>query len=434
MSASQRLSYSANLRFGLVAALLCSALATLVLTTIVHAATTISVTSTADSIANDGVCTLREAIIATNTQNASGATAGECPAGTGTDTIMLPAGTYTLTISGHNEDNAATGDLDIKANTTIAGAGQSTTIIDGNQIDRVFDIFTGFSVTISDLTVRNGSPSSPFNGAGIQNRGTLSLTHVSISDNVNGPGGIGGGIYNEGALTLNTCTVSGNIAEGNGAGIASNGGSVTLNRTSITGNTISGGSGVYGAGIYASGTLTIVDSTISNNSDNSGSGGGISSSGPLSITDSTVSNNTSRSGGGGGIASTGGLTLTGSTISGNTAQTSGGGIALNGTATITDSIVTNNTSSTNGGGIEIQISNALVTIANSSIGSNTGAGIDNGGILSISRSTISGNTVSNGNGGGIANTHSLSITESTISGNSAGNGGGIYNTVIASRR
>lgn len=65
-----------------------------------HAASTIVVNSTADSIANDGVCTLREAIIAANTDTASGAAAGECIAGSGADTInfaITGSASYTLT-------------------------------------------------------------------------------------------------------------------------------------------------------------------------------------------------------------------------------------------------------------------------------------------------------------------------------------------------
>src|SRR5262249_54256869 len=55
----------------------------------VHAAT-ITVNSIADAIANDGQCTLREAIIAANTNIASGAAAGECAAGgAGLDTIAF---------------------------------------------------------------------------------------------------------------------------------------------------------------------------------------------------------------------------------------------------------------------------------------------------------------------------------------------------------
>jgi CSLREA domain-containing protein len=74
----------------------------------VYAATFI-VTKTADS--NDGVCTvdcsLREAIIAAN-------------ADSGADIIALPAGTYALTLTGQNEDSAATGDLDIAGSLIVS--------------------------------------------------------------------------------------------------------------------------------------------------------------------------------------------------------------------------------------------------------------------------------------------------------------------------
>jgi len=53
----------------------------------VHAASTIIVNSKADNTADDGVCTLREAIIAANTDTASGISLGECVGGSGADTI-----------------------------------------------------------------------------------------------------------------------------------------------------------------------------------------------------------------------------------------------------------------------------------------------------------------------------------------------------------
>jgi CSLREA domain-containing protein len=54
-------------------------------------AATITVNSVADTAANDGVCTLREAITAANTNTATGALAGECAAGTlaGVDDIVF---------------------------------------------------------------------------------------------------------------------------------------------------------------------------------------------------------------------------------------------------------------------------------------------------------------------------------------------------------
>jgi len=64
--------------------------AALLLAPVSARAATITVTSTADTAANDGVCTLREAILAANTNTASGAAAGECAAGAaGLDTIVF---------------------------------------------------------------------------------------------------------------------------------------------------------------------------------------------------------------------------------------------------------------------------------------------------------------------------------------------------------
>ena len=71
------------------------------------------------------------------------------------DTILLPNGTIKLTILGPNEDNAATGDLDIKGNVTIKGKGASKSTIDANSIDRVFQVFSG-RVQISGLTIQHG--------------------------------------------------------------------------------------------------------------------------------------------------------------------------------------------------------------------------------------------------------------------------------------
>jgi CSLREA domain-containing protein len=66
-----------------------------------HASTPdrIVVNSYEDSKDNDGVCTLREAIIAANKDKKSGPALGECAAGSGADTIILPPGTYILSRS-----------------------------------------------------------------------------------------------------------------------------------------------------------------------------------------------------------------------------------------------------------------------------------------------------------------------------------------------
>jgi CSLREA domain-containing protein len=63
--------------------------ATLLLPAATLCAATITVNSTADTAANDGLCTLREAINAAKNNTASGAAAGECVAGSGADTIAF---------------------------------------------------------------------------------------------------------------------------------------------------------------------------------------------------------------------------------------------------------------------------------------------------------------------------------------------------------
>src|SRR5262249_34393160 len=73
----------------------------------------------------------------------------------GSHTIVLPSGTFTLTIAGAGEDAAATGDLDITRNLTIQGKGSGSTVIDGNNLDRVFQVLGG-KVSLSKLTIQRG--------------------------------------------------------------------------------------------------------------------------------------------------------------------------------------------------------------------------------------------------------------------------------------
>ncbi len=76
----------------------------LVLVPRISANALITVNSDLDTVADDGLCTLREAITASNTNTASGATGGECAAGdAGADTIEFDiSSTADFTISGQN--------------------------------------------------------------------------------------------------------------------------------------------------------------------------------------------------------------------------------------------------------------------------------------------------------------------------------------------
>jgi hypothetical protein len=189
-------------------------------------AATIAVTNTTDN--DQG--SLRQAIAAA----ASGDTINFDP--------TLNGQTITLT----------SGELGIGQNLTITGPGANLLAINGNANGRVFNIAPGADVTISGLTITNGSVPA---------------------DNV------GGGVFNDHAtLTISSCTLSGNSA-GAGGGIYNNGfnfGSATLTITNSTlsGNSANVGGGIYNAGIhFGSATLTVTNSTLSGNSANPGGGG-----------------------------------------------------------------------------------------------------------------------------------------------------------------
>jgi hypothetical protein len=196
-----------------------------------------------------------------------------------------------------------------------------------------------------------------------------------------------------------------------------------------------------GGGIFAEGTLTLTNCTVTRctatenvDPERFNSGGGVWSSGSLTLTNSTVSEN-SADFGGGGVSSYGNLTLTNSIVSGNSAAAGGGIWHFYGTLTMTNSTVSGNTAtsptlgSPPGGGIHNRGSG---TISKSTISENTGAGVysqvDPPTGLTITNSTISGNT-----GGGIRN-HSgmLVLTNNTVSGSiSVGSGGDEVSSIVA---
>src|SRR5512147_2812316 len=97
-----------TIRLLTLAALICASLLTMGFET--PGVVKIKVTSTADVLADDGFCALREAIIAANTNSPSGAAASECRAGQDTKQhiITLTNGaTYSLTIDSTLDEDAA---------------------------------------------------------------------------------------------------------------------------------------------------------------------------------------------------------------------------------------------------------------------------------------------------------------------------------------
>ena len=72
----------------------------------------------------------------------------------GADVIVLPAGLYKITRAGAGENGNATGDFDMTGDVRIQGAGAGSSIIDGQQFDRVFDVSGGQPSSIK--VVRSG--------------------------------------------------------------------------------------------------------------------------------------------------------------------------------------------------------------------------------------------------------------------------------------
>ncbi len=173
-------------------------------------------------------------------------------------------------------------------------------------------------------------------------------------------------------------------------------------------STISGNRAFQGGGISSkAGNLTVIGSTIQNNSTRTngfgGGGGGILSVGALNVSDSTISDNLSQAGGVGILHTTGLAIVTGSTISGNvSAQGNGSGI-LNGAG---DLVMRSCTISGN-------------SIAGIVQGSGHGGGIYmfSPGNLTVTGSTISGNSAYIDGGGIWANTLSPVLSHSIVAGN-----------------
>jgi hypothetical protein len=131
------------------------------------------------------------------------------------DSIMVAAATYTE-------------NLNIGFSLKIVGSGAQTTIIDGGGKDTVVRIpNTSAHVTLSKVTIRNGSAFGE--GGGIGNSGTLAIDNSTISGNGAVKTGLsrGGGIANIGTLSISNSTISGNTASAWGGGIY-NGGTLTI--------------------------------------------------------------------------------------------------------------------------------------------------------------------------------------------------------------
>jgi hypothetical protein len=325
-------------------------------------------------------CTLEHAIIAANTDSAS----GNCPTGSasGTDVINFNLGSVnTITLAGALPT--------ITTNIDIMGPGSSLVSVSGNGQFRPFRYTNGSAVgSITGLNVTDGfcdetCPSGAA-GGGIVAAGTLTLTDVTVTSNaVSIIGGTdvfpeGGGIANSGTLHLVLSAVTGNMVfamnatnqnGAEGGGILNNG-TLTLDRSMVAGNTATASAGggnsasAVGGGIENLFASTFISrSTISGNSAsatggtaaNNAQGGGVlmlnGMNVALTLDRATVTGNSVSSGGGAGSVQAGGIyaagidgsafTVVSSTISGNTAPDTANLVFGGETQSIKNSIISN---------------------------------------------------------------------------------------------
>lgn len=287
----------------------------------------------------DGDCSLREAIVAANSA-------------LGSDTIVLSAGTYQLSIPGIDENACATGDLDLLDDTTIMGVGRESTSVNGGAIDRVIHVPGGsLDVTLMDLTVENGDTSAyalDADGGGVFFKRLSASTHLSL---------IRVGLIN-------------NRAFHGGGGLATSV-DTFIYRSVIRSNSTTPGATASGGGISsAADTMVILESEIS---DNEARG-----SGALNMYDGTV-------------------LIDRSTVSGNSAVYTGGISNFIGDLQIRNSTVSGNIATGGDGSITISGAGATLTLEFCTVAGNTGIP---GGILNYSTVTALTNTIVANNIGG----------------------------------
>lgn len=165
----------------------------------------------------------------------------------------------------------------------------------------------GGSLTLTDCTVSlntvrsttSGSFKQAYGGGVNSLSGSLSLSGCVVRDNnstttfSSGTGYSGGVGCENGTATIEKCAIFDNTASDNGGGIGVLGGTMI-----VTNSTLSGNSAAIGGGILNNATLTLNFVTVANNSlTGSGQGGGLkANSGTATIDNSIISDNTDTGG------------------------------------------------------------------------------------------------------------------------------------------
>lgn len=340
---------------------------------------------TNDMVCSAGDCSLREAVHNANS----------CP---GPQTINLPAGGYTLTRDGDDEDLTDTGDLDVTDDLVIIGTGAPS--IHGG-IERAFHVHSGVTAQFEGIWLADGDA---ILGGGLINEGDLTL--LSFTCNYNSvsipPGGMGdamgGCIFNTHNLYIDGGHFLANTAGFGGAIYNHDNATAIVENASFTGNEAEFHGGALWNGVDAE--LTVNNSTLEMNQAGWDGGAGWNH-GDLLGENLILVNNQALGEGGAIYSWTDTYTqFTNSWVTGNTATVGGGIYNNNGMMHFYESGITDNTATGDvGGGIYnngpspaggLLLKNVTIS-NNTALGGVGGAGIYNTGNFDFRFITVSGN-------------------------------------------
>lgn len=334
----------------------------------------------------EGACSLRAAIQEANSNVDSSA-------------ISVPDGTYALTITGADEDAAATGDLDVTSRLTIFGSSQDGTIIDGGALgDRVFHVNHASGLfrrlTITGGTADGGPTNNTDRGGGI------------FVDNADG--------FSSASGDLSLVTVHDNMAGQSGAGIANMGGYLYIHASAIDDNSaVNVGQSTSGGGVHSDKGIYIIDSEVGGNVADEGAGVWVSGANASSTRVAFTDNRATGAGGGAIYNFAASLTVNDSSFQRNTAEEfvgSGGAIlTIDGADVLRDNTFIANRSEAGGGAIDVQL--GTIEINDSDFTDNVATGL-----------------VGAGNGGAIRNTGDAQIYGGSATNNTAVEGGAFWNS------
>ncbi len=281
------------------------------------AAATLSVTTDQDVDAVDGFCSLRESIVAANTDAAY----HDCLAGAGDDRIV-----FALTLPAVL--NLAADLPQVTDSLAIRGASTADLTIDGGDLYWIFDFDTPAGqelFVLENLTVRDGlafggGGGSEFDGGAVRvgpgERGRFESVDFRSNESLAGGGAlvVDGVNGDHDLIEIRRCTFANNVSHGvrEGGAIEAADAEIVIEDSTFSGNAANHDGG--GAIFFQRSLVTIERSTFSGNTANASGGAiaGVASTAPASLllVDSTITGNTADfdgngSGDGGGIFTSG---------------------------------------------------------------------------------------------------------------------------------